>query len=242
MIAPLIEVHLSRNDVAASDSDSTLASRPIPSPLPCVSAGASGEPLAHNTQSHAADAAPPDAASPRDASMGQQLDESQVKQARTEDAPSPARIPSARRTPEIEVRQSAVHGKGVFACKDIEAGRILCEYRGEILTWQQADRRRAQRRSRRDDEHTFLFQISKRHVIDATSNGCRAKWINHSCTPNCQAVLIGRRVFIETLRPIAMGEELFFDYQLQISDLDADGRYRCHCASPDCRGTLLSLS
>lgn len=145
------------------------------------------------------------------------------------------------RTPRIEVRRSAVHGRGVFACRPLEAGIVIAEYCGEVLTWKEADRRRETVRSRRDDEHTFLFQISKRYVIDATRSRCRAKWINHSCTPNCQAVLSGRRVFIETIRHIDIGEELFFDYQLQASgDARTDGSYPCYCASPQCRGTMLS--
>lgn len=149
--------------------------------------------------------------------------------------------PVARKAPRIEVRRSSVHGKGVFACQPLEAGIVIAEYCGPIMTWRQAEQRRATKRSHRDDDHTFLFQISKRYVIDATPSRCRAKWINHSCAPNCQAVLTGRRVFIETLRHIDIGEELFFDYQLQASgDAQTDGSYPCHCASPQCRGTMLS--
>jgi|SRR5581483_1026609 len=118
---------------------------------------------------------------------------------------------------------------------------MIAEYRGDIMTWKQADRRRAAMRKQRDEEHTFLFQISKRLVIDATSSRCRAKWINHSCTPNCQAVLVGKRVFIETLRPIAIDEEILIDYQLQSSqDGERPDRFRCLCATAQCRGTLLA--
>lgn len=154
---------------------------------------------------------------------------------------SPAPAPLTRKSPRIEVRSSSVHGKGVFACRPLAAGVIIAEYCGPIMTWQQAEQRRNTKPSRRDDDHTFLFQISKRYVIDATPSRCRAKWINHSCAPNCQAVLTGRRVFIETLRHIDIGEELFFDYQLQASgDALTDGSYPCYCASPRCRGTMLS--
>lgn len=159
----------------------------------------------------------------------------------TETGTAPTPTPPARKSPRIEVRNSSVHGKGVFACQPLEAGIVIAEYCGPIMTWKQAEQRRGTKRSRRDDEHTFLFQITKRYVIDATPSRCRAKWINHSCSPNCQAVLTGRRVFIETLRHIDTGEELFFDYQLQASgDALTDGSYPCYCGSPCCRGTMLS--
>ena len=93
-----------------------------------------------------------------------------------------------------------------------------------------------------DDGHTFLFVATNRTVIDGNVNGNDARFINHSCAPNCESVIDDGRVFLEAIRPIKQGEELGFDYQLtwestdEISDLV---NYRCLCGAKKCRGTML---
>ena len=96
-----------------------------------------------------------------------------------------------------------------------------------------------------EDGHTFLFGINNgADVIDAGVGGNEARWINHSCEPNCEAIeSAGGRVFIYALRYICPGEELFYDYQLEvdypITD-EARTESRCGCGAPNCRGTMLS--
>ena len=141
----------------------------------------------------------------------------------------------------IQVRLSGVHGKGVFALRPIAASSRLVEYTGEIIAWSEALRRHP--RDPKDPNHTFFFTIDGGRVIDAGVGGNAARWFNHSCDPNCVADQRGERVFVDALRDIHPGEELFFDYGLVI-----DGRhtpklkkqYECRCGSPNCRRTMLA--
>ena len=116
---------------------------------------------------------------------------------------------SGRRT---QVRDSGVHGKGVFAVRHIPAGTKVLEYKGEIITWKEALRRHPHDPSQ--PNHTFYFHLDDGHVIDGKYQGNSAKWINHSCDPSLEAEQEGNRVFLRALRDIEPGEELFFDYGL----------------------------
>ena len=155
-------------------------------------------------------------------------------------APS-ASTPRPARGRRIQVRQSGVHGKGVFAVADIPAGEVIIEYKGEIISWDEALRRHPHDPSQ--PNHTFYFHIDSGDTIDGRVQGNDARWINHACEPNCEADEIDGRVFIKALRPLHPGEELFYDYGLVI-----DGRhtaklkkeFECRCGSPHCRGTMLA--
>jgi SET domain-containing protein len=147
--------------------------------------------------------------------------------------------PSDRRR--IQVRRSGVHGKGVFALRPIPAGERIIEYKGEIISWPEALRRHPHDPD--DPNHTFYFHIDDRHVIDANVSGNAARWINHACDPNCKADETDGRVFIEALRDLSPGEELFYDYGLVIDDRytpKLKKQYACRCGSPKCRGTMLA--
>jgi SET domain-containing protein len=146
--------------------------------------------------------------------------------------------PNGRR---LQVRRSGVHGKGVFALQAIEPGETLIEYTGQVITWDEALRRHPHDPG--NPEHTFYFQIEGGRVIDALYGGNSSRWINHACDPNCEADEQDGRVFIKALRPIAPGEELFYDYGLSIDERYTPAlkkRYACHCGAADCRGTMLS--
>ncbi len=141
----------------------------------------------------------------------------------------------------IQTRRSGVHGKGVFATVDIPAGERIIEYVGEIISWEEAQRRHPHDPAQ--PNHTFYFHLDEQHVIDALYGGNSSRWINHSCDANCEADEDGGRVFIKSVRPIKAGEELNYDYGLVIDEpltpeLKAD--YPCWCGSANCRGTLLS--
>ncbi|MGB3290053.1 MAG: SET domain-containing protein-lysine N-methyltransferase [Burkholderiaceae bacterium] len=142
------------------------------------------------------------------------------------------------------VQQSTLHGTGVFAARDIPAGTQIIEYKGRRITTEQAD---AMHPVNPDDPfHTFFFALSSGKIIDGGDKGNDARWINHSCGPNCEAQenASGKKVHIVALRDIAAGEELFYDYGLIM-----EGRitkalrrdYLCLCGTPDCRGTMLAL-
>lgn len=141
----------------------------------------------------------------------------------------------------IEVRQSGVHGKGVYAIAAIAAGERIIEYKGERISWETALDRHPH--DPNDPNHTFYFSLEDGDVLDAKYGGNRSRWINHACEPNCEAREEDGRVFIHALRDIQPGEELFYDYGLVI-----DGRqtkklkkeFACYCGSPNCRGTMLA--
>ncbi len=140
-----------------------------------------------------------------------------------------------------QVRVSGVHGKGVYAVRPIKAGKKVLEYKGEIITWRQAIKRHPHDPGQ--PNHTFYFHLDDRHVIDAKPSTAPAKWINHSCEPNLEARQEGRRVFLDALRDIAPGEELFYDYSLMIEGrktAKVKKEHACLCGSSKCRGTMLA--
>jgi hypothetical protein len=141
----------------------------------------------------------------------------------------------------IQVRRSGVHGKGMYAVEPLKKGEVLIEYKGEIISWDEALRRHPHDPA--DPHHTFYFHIDDERVIDAKYGGNAARWINHSCDPNCEADETGGRVFIKALRNIKPGEELFYDYGLVIDERytpKLKKQYECRCGAKDCRGTMLA--
>ena len=141
----------------------------------------------------------------------------------------------------IQVRRSGVHGKGVFALQDIGEGETLIEYKGEVVSWEEAQDRHPHDPS--DPNHTFYFHIDEDHVIDAKVGGNSSRWINHSCAPNCESEVDAGRVFVRALRNILAGEELFYDYGLVIDEPHTPellAQYPCWCGAKACRGTLLA--
>jgi SET domain-containing protein len=141
----------------------------------------------------------------------------------------------------FEIRPSPIHGLGAFATRRIPAGTRLIEYSGERLTPAEAD-------ARYPDEpgashHTYLFAIDDEIVIDAAVGGNGARFINHSCAPNCDAVIDDARIWIETIRDVVVGEELAYDYAFILDEPHtpaAKRRYPCTCGAATCRRTILA--
>lgn len=144
-------------------------------------------------------------------------------------------------SPRIRVKRSGIHGKGVYATRDIAAGETLIEYVGDVISWEEAQARHPHDPS--DPNHTFYFHIDDTRVIDALYGGNSSRWINHSCDGNCQADQRDGRVFITARRDIAAGEELHYDYGLIIEERytpKLKAQYPCWCGAAACRGTLLA--
>lgn len=141
----------------------------------------------------------------------------------------------------IQMRRSGVHGKGVFALVPFEPDEQIIEYRGEVITWKEAQRRHPHDPS--DPNHTFYFHLDDKTVIDGAVHGNVARWINHGCDPNCETEVVDGRVFVKALRPIAPGEELFYDYRLMIEERYTPAlkkEFECRCGAATCRGTMLA--
>jgi len=142
--------------------------------------------------------------------------------------------------PWIRVRNSPIHGRGVFAKTRIPKGTRLIEYVGDRISHAEADKRYED--SDPNDNHTFLFIVDKKTVIDAEIGGNDARFINHSCDGNCESVIEKGRVYIEAARVIKAGEELGYDYEIGREPDDpenVDEIFACRCGSPKCRGTML---
>jgi SET domain-containing protein len=140
------------------------------------------------------------------------------------------------------VRRSSVHGKGVFATRPLAAGERVLQYKGEIISWRDAVKRHEQEGI---EGHTFLFGLSDGSVIDGSRGGNSARWLNHSCAPNCETIEDNGRIFIDTLRAIRPGEELFIEYFLTTDDPLEDevrAQYACRCAAQGCRQSLLAVA
>jgi uncharacterized protein len=147
----------------------------------------------------------------------------------------------------IVARRSAIHGNGVFAAAPIAKGERIIEYKGRRRTHEQVD---AGDSGDVDSGHTFLFTLNDEYVIDANYDGNTARWINHSCAPNCEAVLEEAdgndrrkdRVFIEAKRNIKPGEELTYDYGITLDEPHTARLkkiWACRCGSKSCTGTML---
>jgi len=147
----------------------------------------------------------------------------------------------------IVARRSAIHGNGVFAVAPIAKGERVVEYKGRRRTHEEVDKDVA---GDPDSGHTFLFTLNDEYVIDANYEGGTARWINHSCSPNCEAVLeeadgddrTKDRVFIEAIRDIKPGQELSYNYGITLEEkhtAELKKIWECRCGSRNCTGTLL---
>ena len=152
-----------------------------------------------------------------------------------------AKAATPRKRPLYVVRNSSIHGRGVFAARTIRKGATIIEYRGERIT-----EREAERRPDSDPDnpfHTFFFELNDGKIIDAAVRGNAARWINHSCDPNCEPYEDDEgRVFIEARRTIRKGEELAYDYQLSVGGRIGKKQreaYTCRCGAKRCRGSML---
>jgi len=140
----------------------------------------------------------------------------------------------------VAIRRSPVHGRGVYARVPIAEGTRIVEYRGERITTAEADARYPE-----DDTqpyHTFLFAIDDDVMVDASRGGGTARWVNHSCDPNCEVELDDGRLWIEAIRDISPGEELVYDYNFILPVRHSPAmkkRFPCTCGAAVCRGTML---
>ncbi|MEO8809697.1 MAG: SET domain-containing protein-lysine N-methyltransferase [Rhodanobacter sp.] len=144
-------------------------------------------------------------------------------------------------------RRSPIHGNGVFATDTIARGEHIIQYKGKLMSPAEADILYG---DGGETGHTFLFTLNDDFIIDANQQGNSARWINHSCEPNCLAVVEESasgnprrdKVMIEAIRKIKPGEELTYDYGI-VLEVPHTSRLKklwaCRCGSPRCTGTML---
>lgn len=155
--------------------------------------------------------------------------------------------PGTHMPSKIVARQSEIHGNGVFATQAIRKGERVVQYKGTLKTHAEVD---AGDTGDVDSGHTFLFTLNDTYVIDANERGNIARWINHSCKPNCEALLhedeggdpTKDRVFIEATRDIEPGEELSYNYGITLAEKHTKALkavWACRCGAKKCTGTML---
>ncbi|KAM8728163.1 histone-lysine N-methyltransferase 2C isoform 1-T1 [Acanthopagrus schlegelii] len=135
----------------------------------------------------------------------------------------------------VYLARSRIQGLGLFAARDMEKQTMVIEYNGTILRNEVATRK--EKSYRTQNRAVFMFRIDSEHVVDATRTGGVARYINHSCAPNCVAEVVtferGYKIIISCIRRIDKGEELCFDYQFDT--VDSQHKIACHCGAPECR-------
>ncbi|KAJ5477269.1 Histone-lysine N-methyltransferaseH3 lysine-4 specific [Penicillium diatomitis] len=145
-----------------------------------------------------------------------------------------------KRKKPVRFARSAIHNWGLYAEENITANDMIIEYVGEKVRQQVADMRE-RRYLKSGIGSSYLFRIDENTVIDATKRGGIARFINHSCTPNCTAKIIkvdgSKRIVIYALRDIERDEELTYDYKFE-REWDSDDRIPCLCGSTGCKGFL----
>ncbi|CAI6100454.1 unnamed protein product [Clonostachys chloroleuca] len=145
-----------------------------------------------------------------------------------------------KRKKPVKFARSAIHNWGLYAMENIAKDDMIIEYVGEVVRQQVAEIRE-KRYLKSGIGSSYLFRIDEGTVVDATKKGGIARFINHSCSPNCTAKIIkvegSKRIVIYALRDIAMNEELTYDYKFEreIGSLD---RIPCLCGTPACKGFL----
>lgn len=130
----------------------------------------------------------------------------------------------------LEVRQSAIHGTGGYARRDIPSGTRLIEYVGERISKDESSRRC-------EADNEYIFTIDEQWDLDGKVAWNPARFINHSCAPNCEAEWDEARIYINTLRDIKQGEELTFNYNYDLEDYQ---EHVCQCGTPACVGYIVA--
>ena len=138
-----------------------------------------------------------------------------------------------------EVQGSSIHGRGVYATRDIPAGTKLIEYVGELIDKKESECRAWAQHAKAQshgDAAVYIFTLTDKWDIDGDVPWNTARLINHSCDPNCEAWIEGKRIFIHSLRDIAAGEELTFDYAF---DVECYEDHPCLCGRDGCVGYIV---
>ncbi len=139
----------------------------------------------------------------------------------------------------IDVRESEIHGTGVFAKTRVPKGKKVIEYIGEKITKKESERRSIalieKNQGSETDGAVYIFEVNKRHDIDGNIPENTARFINHSCDPNCEPDVIKNRVWLISKRKIKEGEELSYNYGF---DLNGYEDHECRCGAKKCVGYI----
>ena len=139
-----------------------------------------------------------------------------------------------------EVRNSEIHGRGVYATEDMEPETQIIEYLGEYINKEISEERawaQAAKAEESGEAAVYIFTLDKKWDIDGNVAWNDARLINHSCEPNCEAWIEEDQIFIYAVKPIKVGDELTFDYGF---DIDCYEDHPCLCGRDSCVGYIVS--
>ena len=142
-----------------------------------------------------------------------------------------------------KVNKSRVHGTGIFATKDIKKDTKIIQYIGEKITKKEGDKRSADRikkyLNKKNEGSVYVFELNKKYDIDGSPTYNKARYINHSCNPNCEVEIIKNEIWIISIKNIRKGQELNYDYGYPF-DVDDFSDHLCKCKSKNCIGYIIS--
>ncbi len=141
------------------------------------------------------------------------------------------------------VKKSIIHGNGVVAAKNINKSEKIIQYIGEKISKSEGDKRSEQRIKKYLNSNrtgsVYIFELNKKYDIDGTPKYNKARYINHSCDPNCEVEIIKNEIWICSIKKIRKGEELTYDYGYEF-DKDDFRDHVCKCGSKNCIGFIIS--
>jgi len=136
-----------------------------------------------------------------------------------------------------------VHGSGIFASKNIKKNTKIIEYIGEKITKSEGDRRSERRLKQflksQKTGSVYIFELNKKYDIDGSPLYNKARYINHSCEPNCEVEISNNQIWISSIKKIKKGEELSYDYGYEFDEDDFTDHI-CDCGSKRCIGYIIS--
>jgi len=142
-------------------------------------------------------------------------------------------LKNAKRAPAVKIRlrvgPSPIAGQGLFAAQDIKTGTKIIRYIGEKITHEESERRLAA-------GNVYIFGLNERYAIDGDTPKNTARYINHSCDPNCHTEQFGNTIWIVAIKDIQAGTELSYNYEYEVDDAPAEP---CHCGAQHCCGYIL---
>ena len=127
-------------------------------------------------------------------------------------------------------KTSPIHGLGGFARVNIPTGTRVIEYVGEIITKQES-------LARCEQSNEYIFALDETRDLDGNVDGNPARFLNHSCEPNCEAQLIDGRIWLVAMREVRAGEELTFNYSYDLADYR---EHPCRCGAASCVGYIVA--
>ncbi len=142
-----------------------------------------------------------------------------------------------------KVRKSKVHGKGIIATENIKKNTKIIQYIGEKVTKREGDKRSEKRINKYLNSETtgsvYIFELDNKYDIDGSVLYNKARYINHSCEPNCEVDITNGEIWISSIKKIKKGDELSYDYGYEFNKNDFRD-HRCKCGAKECIGFIIS--